>query len=103
VGAYAINNSMADVWVMVVFGLIGYLLRKVGFPPAPVVLGLILGSIAEQGLRQSIDLAQGDVIGYYLSRPISVVLIILTLLSVLSPLLIRYLKSRSATAQKDEQ
>lgn len=103
VGAYAINNSVTDVWVMVAFGLIGYLLRKTGFPPAPVVLGLILGSIAEQGLRQSIDLAQGDVIGYYLSRPISVVLIILILLSVLSPLLIRYFKNRGSRPQEGEK
>lgn len=103
VGAFAINNSITDVWVMIVFGLIGYLLRKTGFPPAPVVLGIILGSIAEQGLRQSIDLAQGDVIGYYLSRPLSVVLIILILLSVVAPLVIRYFKSRSARAQRGEQ
>lgn len=103
VGAYAINNSIADVWVMVVFGLIGYLLRKTGFPPAPVVLGLILGSIAEQGLRQSIDLAQGDVLGYYLSRPISVVLIVLILLSVVAPLAIRYVKHRGARTERGEQ
>jgi putative tricarboxylic transport membrane protein len=83
-GAYAINNSIADVWVMVVFGL-------------------TLGSIAEQGLRQSIDLAQGDVIGYYLSRPISVALIILILLSVLSPLLVRYFKNRGSQPQRGEQ
>lgn len=102
VGAYAINNSITDVWVMIVFGLIGYLLRKMGFPPAPVVLGLILGPIAEEGLRQSISLAQGDVLGYYLSRPISIVLIVLILLAIFSPLLIRYLKSRDSEVEESE-
>jgi putative tricarboxylic transport membrane protein len=89
VGAYAINNNIFDVWVMVAFGLIGYFLRKTGFPPAPVVLGLILGPIAENGLRQSFTLAQGDIISYYLSRPLSVALIVLTILSLLSPLIVR--------------
>ena len=102
VGAYAINNSITDVWVMIVFGLIGYLLRKMGFPPAPVVLGLILGPIAEEGLRQSISLAQGNVLGYYLSRPISIVLIVLILLAIFSPLLIRYFKSRSSEGEESE-
>ena len=101
VGAYAINNSITDVWVMIVFGLIGYLLRKMGFPPAPVVLGLILGPIAEEGLRQSISLAQGNVLGYYLSRPISVILMVLILLAIFSPLLIQYFKGRSSEGESE--
>jgi putative tricarboxylic transport membrane protein len=100
VGSYSINNSVADVWMMVVFGLIGYLLRKTGFPTAPVVLGLILGSVAEKGLRQSIVLAQGDVLGYYLSRPISLVMIALILLSLLAPLLSRRLGARTDVPQQ---
>src|SRR5690625_4967536 len=64
VGSFSVNNSMADVWVMLVAGAVGYLLRKVGVPPAPIVLGLILGAIAEKGLRQSVVMAQGDMLGY---------------------------------------
>lgn len=98
VGSFAINNNIFDVWVMLAFGLAGYFLRKTGFPPAPVVLGLILGSIAENGLRQSLGMAQGDVIAYYLSRPISVVLMVLILLSLFSPLLIKKLGGTDTVA-----
>ncbi|GAA3730467.1 putative tricarboxylic transport membrane protein [Spinactinospora alkalitolerans] len=94
VGTYAVNNSVADVWVMLFFGAAGYLLRKVGVPPAPVVLGLILGAIAEKGLRQSVVMAQGDVLAYYLSRPLSVVLMALILISLLTPVLARRLRRR---------
>lgn len=100
VGSYAINNNIFDVWVMVAFGLIGYFLRKTGFPPAPVVLGLILGSIAENGLRQSFVLAQGDVFAYFLSRPISIVLIIMIVLSLFSPILLKRLQGGEAENQE---
>lgn len=100
VGSYAIANNIVDVWVMVAFGLAGYLLRKTGFPPAPIVLGIILGAIAENGLRQSFTLAQGDVLAYYLSRPISVILIILILLSLFSPILLRKLGARGGNTDE---
>jgi putative tricarboxylic transport membrane protein len=93
-GSYAINNNMFDVYVMVIFGVIGYLMRKTGFHPAPVVLALILGPMAENGFRQSIILSQGDMLGYYLTRPISVILIILTILSVLSPIVMERIKEK---------
>ncbi|PRY02407.1 tripartite tricarboxylate transporter permease [Allonocardiopsis opalescens] len=106
VGTYAVNNSMADVWVMIVFGVIGYLLRKVGVPPAPIVLGLILGALAEKGLRQSFVMAQGDLIGYYLSRPLSVVLLLLIVLSLAAPPLAarmrRRMAAQAATAKERE-
>jgi putative tricarboxylic transport membrane protein len=100
VGSFAISNNIFDVWVMLAFGIAGYFLRRTGFPPAPVVLGLILGPIAENGLRQSFGMAQGDIIAYYLSRPISVVLIVLILLSLFSPILLR--KLGGAGAKTDE-
>ncbi|MBX9391851.1 tripartite tricarboxylate transporter permease [Streptomonospora nanhaiensis] len=92
VGTYAVNNSVADVWVMLVAGLVGYLMRKVGVPPAPIVLGLILGAIAEKGVRQSLVMAQGDVLGYYLSRPLSLVLLGLILMSLLAPVLAKRMR-----------
>lgn len=94
VGTYAVNNSIADVWVMLVFGVIGYLLRKVGMPPAPIVLGLILGGIAEKGLRQSVVMAQGDTLSYYFSRPLTIVLMVLIVLSLSAPLLARWMRRR---------
>lgn len=84
VGAFAVGNVFFGVWIMMVFGIIGYLMRKTGFHPAPVILGLILGPIAEKGLRQTLTLAKGDFIGYVAVRPISVILIILIVITVVT-------------------
>lgn len=92
VGSYAINNSIFDVYLMVAFGLLGYFMRKFDFPTAPVVLAIILGPMAENGFRQSLVLSQGDLLSYYLSRPISVILIVLTLLALLAPPIINAAK-----------
>jgi len=91
IGSYAINNNMFDVYVMLVFGVIGFIGRKAGFGPGPIVLGLILGSICEQGLVQSILMgrAKDSVISMFFSRPISIILIILTLISACWPLIVK--------------
>jgi len=87
-GSYAINNSMFDVGIMLAFGLFGYLLKTNNFEASPIVLGMILGPIAESGLTQSRVLARGgSLIGYFLGRPICLVLGILTLVSLLTPLI----------------
>ena len=83
IGSYAINKNMFDVFVMLFFGLLGYVGRKIEFSPGPVVLGLILGDICEQGLVQSILMgrASGSILQMFFTRPISIVLIVLTLMS----------------------
>ncbi|SEA35352.1 putative tricarboxylic transport membrane protein [Thalassobacillus cyri] len=103
VGSYAINNNIFDVWVMVVFGVIGYFMRKTGFHPAPVILGMILGPIAENGLRQSMLMAKTDLLTYYFTRPISVVLIALTVISLFSPLVMKWWEKRNANNLDDGQ
>ena len=60
VGAYSVSNSAFDVLIMTLFGVIGYLLRKLDFPLAPIVLTLILGPLMERSLRQSLEMSQGD-------------------------------------------
>jgi len=82
VGSYSLGNNVADIYTMMVFGLLGYLMRKSGFHPAPMILGLILGPIAETGFRQSLTLAEGPVALYILGSPIALVLLALTLLSI---------------------
>ncbi len=89
VGSFAIAYQMYDVWIMLIFGLLGYLMRKFGFPPAATVLGLILGPIAELGLRQSLVLGEGALLAYFFGRPISVVLMALIIISLLLPLIRR--------------
>jgi putative tricarboxylic transport membrane protein len=60
VGSYALNQSLLDVWVMVIFGLLGFILRNRGFSPAPIVIGLILGDMVENTFKQSIIIFEGD-------------------------------------------
>ncbi|WP_413927723.1 hypothetical protein [Halomonas sp. BDJS001] len=74
---------MMDLYVMLAFGLIGYLLHRLAFPLAPVVLGVLLGPMAEQNLRLAMLLSQDDV-GSLFTRPISQGIIALLLLVVFS-------------------
>ena len=85
IGAYTANNNIYDVYLALGFGIVGYLMRRTNFTPTPIVLAVILGEMAENGFTQSLIMAQGNVIGYYLSRPISVVLLVLTVVSLLWP------------------
>lgn len=75
VGSYSINQSVFDVWLMLLFGVIGYFLRKLDFPLAPAVLGLILGPQLEKSLRTSLEMSAGDFM-IFLTRPITCVLLI---------------------------
>lgn len=87
-GSFAIRNNMLDVWIMFIFGIIGYVSSKLKLHPAPIVLGLILGPFVEEGLVQSMlaGHAAGSVFTYMVWRPISMTLIIMSLLSALWPL-----------------
>jgi putative tricarboxylic transport membrane protein len=86
IGAYTINFTVFDVFVMIGFGLLGLGLRHLDIPLAPMVLTLVLGPLMERSLRESLEISQGD-FGIFVNRPISVVLISIGLLIVLSPLL----------------
>jgi putative tricarboxylic transport membrane protein len=60
IGAFTVKNNMLDVWMMVVFGVVGYVFRKLDYPLAPMVLALVLGDAAESSFRQSMLMSQGD-------------------------------------------
>lgn len=87
-GSYAIRNNILDTWIMFVFGIIGYISNKLKFHPAPIVLGLILGPFVEEGLVQSMLAGQaaGGTFSYMVFRPISGVLILFCILSLLWPI-----------------
>jgi putative tricarboxylic transport membrane protein len=70
VGVYSVNNSLFDVGMMALFGLLGYLMRKLDFPAAALILGLVLGDMLERALRQSLMMSQGDM-SILITRPIS--------------------------------
>ncbi|MEO3388548.1 tripartite tricarboxylate transporter permease [Mesorhizobium sp. CAU 1741] len=79
VGSFAIAGRIFDVWVMIGFGLVGFLMREMGFPVAPMILGVVLGPILDNNLRRSLSLSQGDPL-QFLTRPISGVIAALVLL-----------------------
>ncbi len=78
IGAYATNNTLFDVWVMLIIGLIAFLLEENGFPTAPLILALILGPLIEENFMQSIIKSDGD-FGAFFARPIGGTLGVLTL------------------------
>ncbi len=96
VGSFAMNNSMFDVYVMLVFGVIGYFMRKFDFPAAPVVLALILGPMAERNLINSIQMSKVNVLVYYASRPLCWLFLVLIVMSLASPYVSRKFRERRA-------
>ena len=96
IGAYAINNNFFDIGVMVIFGFIGHVLQKGGFHPAPIVLAMILGPMAESRYLQTFSLSDGHVISYTLARPISLVLIGMIVLFLISPMFFKNVQQGSA-------
>ena len=82
IGSYAIQQRMFDVWVMVIFGVLGFALRQMKYPMAPLVLGIVLGDIFDKSFRRSWVINGGD-FGFYFTRPISLVLMLLCVLTLL--------------------
>jgi len=88
IGSFALRGSMFDVYLMVFFGIVGFLMKQFGFDVVPIVLGLILGILAENGLNQTLSITnRTHVLSYILVRPISLVLILLILGAVLLPMI----------------
>ncbi|MCG6874539.1 MAG: tripartite tricarboxylate transporter permease [Betaproteobacteria bacterium] len=83
IGSYAIAQRMFDVWVMVIFGVLGFALRQMKYPMAPLVLGIVLGDILDKSFRRSWVIHNGD-FTFYFDRPICVVLMILCVFTILT-------------------
>src|SRR4029450_7690866 len=74
IGVYEVSNSIVDVWIMLIMGVIGYGLRKFGLDPAPLVLGLVIAPTFEMSLRQSLIMSNGNWTIFF-QRPIAAVLL----------------------------
>ncbi len=98
VGAFAISNSMIDVYVMILFGVIGFFLTHFNFDVTPVVLGLILGTIAEGGLGRAIMISGGipGALTSLFTSPICVVLLVISVASIAAPLIREHRGKRAA-------
>jgi putative tricarboxylic transport membrane protein len=98
IGAYGPNQSMGDVYVMLVAGVVGFLFRRTGFSPAPLIMGLVLGGMVEETLKQSLIIFGDDVTGF-LGRPIALALFAVTATGLLWPVVSRLLRvARAARA-----
>ena len=96
IGGYAPTQTMHDVWLMFVFGVVGYSLRKLNYPLAPAVLAIVLGPLAERSLRQSLLASQGDMLTF-IERPISGLCIFFAAALISYPLIRKYRKNNAAT------
>jgi putative tricarboxylic transport membrane protein len=95
ISVYSLNLSLTDVWLMIVFGAIGFAMRKIGFDPAPVVMGLVLSPIFELSLRQTLAMSGGDY-SIFVHRPITLTLLAIVLITAVSTM-VGPLRKRRAT------
>ncbi|CAK7050472.1 MAG: hypothetical protein DELT_01021 [Desulfovibrio sp.] len=98
VGTFSINNTIGDVYAMLACGLVGVLMLRLRIPVAPAVLGLILGGMAEDQLRRALMLADSPIDIF--TRPISAVLVLLTLFSLSVPIIKAYKKRRAGVVEE---
>jgi putative tricarboxylic transport membrane protein len=97
VGTYSVRNNMFDVWVALLFGVIGYVMKKLDIPTVPLVLAAILGPMLEQFLRQALTLSHGS-LGIFFTRPISLILVLAAVASVAFSLYSRKKQNRLVTS-----
>jgi putative tricarboxylic transport membrane protein len=102
IGSYALQQSLLDVWIMVVAGILGFVLKRYGFSAAPIIMGLILGELVENSLKQSLIIFDHNWLRF-LDRPIVDILLALTLLSIGAPIFRRIRSRRRASAQTKER
>jgi len=98
-GAFSLHQSVVDLATLYVFGLLGFVMRRWGFPVAPAVIGLILGPLAESQFRRALSISQGDP-SVFLTHPISATLLGLTVLLVVVPWLYKVVRERRALARE---
>ena len=97
VGAFSLNNSYLDLWVLAIFGLFGYALRKLSIDPSPLVVALVLGPMMEKTLRQALFISRGSVVDI-LARPLTIGILAVPAAAFVVPLLLRTWSRRRDSA-----
>lgn len=95
-GAFAVSNSIFNIWIIIVFGLIGYFMNKFHLPQSPLILAVVLGSMMEKNYLQSMVLSQGS-LSIFVTRPISLGLMIASILFIAAPLYKNYIRPHFIT------
>jgi putative tricarboxylic transport membrane protein len=98
IGSYSVNNSIVEVIIMIIFGFIGYLLRKFEYEEAPLLLAFILGPMLETNFRQSLIMSDGK-LSIFLERPISAAALIISVLLLISTSLSFYRKTKTKATE----
>jgi putative tricarboxylic transport membrane protein len=101
IGVYSVNNSVFDIYLMVLFGLIGYLMKKLDFEPAPLAMAYVLSPIFESSFRQSLNISGGN-FSIFFSRPISMVFMIIALIMLIFQIGSPYLSRHKLRARKQD-
>ncbi|MPZ92709.1 MAG: tripartite tricarboxylate transporter permease, partial [Actinobacteria bacterium] len=104
-GAYSVNNSMFDVWLVLIFGVIGVVLRVLQYPVAPFIVALVLGFPTEAALRRTLILGDGS-LSILFGRPIAAVLTVVALLLFMQPLLssvVRRVRAARRAGKEEEE
>jgi putative tricarboxylic transport membrane protein len=84
IGTYGISQSWIDLLLLYLMGGMGFLMRRFDFPTAPVIIGMILGPLAEQEFRRAMTISQGDLM-IFIEKPLSLTLLLIALLALLGP------------------
>jgi putative tricarboxylic transport membrane protein len=101
IGSYSVSTNIFDIYVMLVFGILGYLFRKLNYEPAPLVLAFVLGPLLEQNLRQALIISDGR-LDVFVTRPLSAASLLVSLLLLGSALLPSLQKRRRAVISEEE-
>lgn len=98
IGTYALSNNMMEVVIMLVFGLIGYLMKIFEFEPAPLVLGVVLADILESNFRRTLIMAapKGGLIPYFFTRPVAIIIVLVILVFALAPVIVKVAQKKKA-------
>jgi putative tricarboxylic transport membrane protein len=99
IGAYGDNGNLFDVWVMLGAGIVGYVMRKYNYEPAPLVVGLVLGPVMERSLGQTLIISRGNMSGLW-DSPICFILWLIILLAAILPFVMRYLRAKAGARPK---
>lgn len=101
IGAYTVGNNVQDVYIMIIFGILGYVLKKFDYEPAPLVLAFILGPMFEDSFRQSLIISGGSPM-IFLTKPISAIFLLISSILLISPMALRVMgKQRIGAGLKD--
>ena len=92
IGVYGVSGNIWDIVIMLIFGVVGFLMRKLEYPAAPLVLAFVLGRLSEESIRQSLLLSRGS-LTILLSRPLAAAFLILTVLVMVLPFLVPRLRA----------